>query len=118
MLRCSTAGAEATATGMPADSSEASAAQHLSPSSAPKVSDTAPAGTAPAQVEALRANSQPAGPVLPPVKEGVVGHARAPPFHVYLYDGGHDRQEQRRALTHYAAAMQDPFVYVVDDWNW
>lgn len=37
---------------------------------------------------------------------------------VYLYDGGHEYDDQYKALVHYHACLQDTFVFVVDDWNW
>jgi hypothetical protein len=39
-------------------------------------------------------------------------------FNVYMYDGDHRREDHERALTHYHDAMDDVFIYVVDDWNW
>lgn len=37
---------------------------------------------------------------------------------VYLYDGGHSYEEQYRGITHFAAALADVAVVLVDDWNW
>lgn len=37
---------------------------------------------------------------------------------VYFYDGEHEEVDQYKALTHYYAAMNDSFVFVVDDWSW
>lgn len=38
-------------------------------------------------------------------------------FNIYMYDGDHERVSHRKALTHYAPAMDDTFIYIVDDWN-
>jgi hypothetical protein len=37
---------------------------------------------------------------------------------VYFYDGNHARPSQRLAFTRFDPVLQDPFVAVVDDWNW
>ena len=39
------------------------------------------------------------------------------PFDVYLYDGDHGRRSHRVAIERFAAALADPAVVVVDDWN-
>ena len=39
-------------------------------------------------------------------------------FNIYLYDGSHKGDAHYKALTHYIGAMDDIFIYVVDDWNW
>ncbi|MEM9302133.1 MAG: glycosyltransferase family 92 protein [Pseudomonadota bacterium] len=39
-------------------------------------------------------------------------------FDVYMYDGGHSREDHRRALTHFEPCLADPAVVVIDDWNW
>jgi precorrin-6B methylase 2 len=36
---------------------------------------------------------------------------------VYLYDGGHSEEEQRKALTYYIDKLSDVFILIVDDWN-
>lgn len=36
---------------------------------------------------------------------------------VYLYDGGHSEDEQRKALTYYIDKLSDVFILIVDDWN-
>jgi len=41
-----------------------------------------------------------------------------PKFNIYLYDGNHTEDSHYKALTHYIDAMDDTFIYVVDDWNW
>ncbi len=40
------------------------------------------------------------------------------PIDLYLFDGPHSLEEQARALTHYAPAMADEFIYCVDDSDW
>jgi hypothetical protein len=39
-------------------------------------------------------------------------------FNVYLYDGEHSVQSHTKALTHFVDAMDDVFVFIVDDWDW
>lgn len=39
-------------------------------------------------------------------------------FHVYLYDGPHDRDSHRRAITCMWHALASLCIVVVDDWNW
>jgi len=36
---------------------------------------------------------------------------------VYLYDGNHGHHAQRKALTHFLPALDDEFIFMVDDWN-
>lgn len=40
------------------------------------------------------------------------------PFNVYLYDGPHTEEEHYDGLRLAVAAMDDSFVFIVDDWNW
>jgi hypothetical protein len=40
------------------------------------------------------------------------------PCDVYFYDGNHARLSQRLAFTRFDPVLADPFVAVVDDWNW
>jgi hypothetical protein len=40
-----------------------------------------------------------------------------PKFNIYLYDGEHSMESQFKALVHYYDAMDDTFIYIVDDWN-
>ena len=40
-----------------------------------------------------------------------------PKFNVYMFDGDHTVEAQRKALTYYIDRMDDTFIYVVDDWN-
>ena len=37
-------------------------------------------------------------------------------YNVYLYDGGHSVEDHEKALTHYVDAMEDTFIFMVDDW--
>ena len=39
-------------------------------------------------------------------------------FDIYLYDGDHYPDSQRKALTYYINDLSDIFIYMVDDWNW
>jgi len=44
--------------------------------------------------------------------------ARLGPVNVYFYDGGHAEDEQFRAFARFDPILADPFIAVVDDWNW
>ena len=37
-------------------------------------------------------------------------------YNVYLYDGAHSDEAHEQALTHYINAMEDTFIFMVDDW--
>ena len=37
-------------------------------------------------------------------------------YKVYFYDGPHDKESQKKALTQYSKYMEDVFVYLVDDY--
>jgi precorrin-6B methylase 2 len=37
---------------------------------------------------------------------------------VYFYDGDHSHDAQYEAIKHYAPALANQFVLLVDDWNW
>lgn len=39
-------------------------------------------------------------------------------FNVYLYDGGHTELDHYKALEYYLPALEDTFVFLIDDWNW
>jgi hypothetical protein len=39
-------------------------------------------------------------------------------YNIYVYDGHHSEESHYKALTEYAACMDDAFIFVVDDWNW
>jgi predicted O-methyltransferase YrrM len=43
------------------------------------------------------------------------GHSK---FNMYLYDGHHSAESHAKALTHFIDAMDDVFIYIVDDWLW
>lgn len=36
---------------------------------------------------------------------------------VYFYDGAHDHESQRLALTYLYPVLQEQFIFIVDDWN-
>ena len=38
-------------------------------------------------------------------------------YNVYFYDGPHDFESQKRALTHYLPHLNDIFIYIVDDYE-
>ncbi len=37
---------------------------------------------------------------------------------LYLYDGGHSEDDQRKALTYYLPVFDDEFIFLVDDYDW
>ena len=37
---------------------------------------------------------------------------------VYFYDGEHESEDHKKALTCYIDAMKDEFIFIVDDWGW
>lgn len=37
---------------------------------------------------------------------------------LYLYDGAHDYESQKKAITHFASTMTDEFILCVDDTDW
>jgi len=39
-------------------------------------------------------------------------------FNVYLFDGPHEEKDQYDGLALYDAALEDDFIFIVDDWNW
>lgn len=40
------------------------------------------------------------------------------PFDFYLFDGSHDEESQKKALTYYLPVLADEFIFCVDDYNW
>ncbi len=40
------------------------------------------------------------------------------PVNMYFYDGAHTEEDQYRAFVHFDPVFSDPFIAVVDDWNW
>lgn len=40
------------------------------------------------------------------------------PFNIYFYDGGHSYEEQRDCLKIVDAALDNKFLFIVDDYNW
>ena len=47
-----------------------------------------------------------------------VPHKAVDTPNVYFYDGDHQRQSQCDAIMHFWAALSDPCIFVVDDWQW
>lgn len=41
-----------------------------------------------------------------------------PEVDIYLYDGGHSEDDQRKALTYYLPVLADEFIFMVDDTDW
>lgn len=39
-------------------------------------------------------------------------------INVYLYDGEHEFEDHRKALTYYYENLADEFIFIVDDWNY
>ena len=39
-------------------------------------------------------------------------------FNVYLYDGGHKKEDHYNALAHFYDCLEDEFIYICDDWDW
>jgi len=39
------------------------------------------------------------------------------PIQLYFYDGAHTAEAQYKALTHFAGALADEFIFVCDDWD-
>ena len=39
------------------------------------------------------------------------------PVDVFMYDGDHDQDKQKKALHYYYPVLNDIFLFVVDDWN-
>jgi hypothetical protein len=37
---------------------------------------------------------------------------------MYIYDGSHDMESQRKAVAHYLDKMADEFIFIVDDADW
>jgi len=40
------------------------------------------------------------------------------PFDIYLYDGGHQEEEHKQAITYMKPFLADTSIVLVDDWNW
>jgi hypothetical protein len=41
-----------------------------------------------------------------------------PKFNIYMYDGNHEYEAHKKALTHFYPCLDNEFIYVIDDWNW
>jgi hypothetical protein len=39
-------------------------------------------------------------------------------FNIYMYDGNHAETSHFMALNHYLPALDNEFIYIIDDWNW
>jgi hypothetical protein len=39
-------------------------------------------------------------------------------FNIYLFDGAHDFDSQRKAITYFYENLDMPCILIVDDWNW
>ena len=39
------------------------------------------------------------------------------PVDVFMYDGDHDQDKQKQALEYFYPALNDVFIFIVDDWN-
>ena len=39
-------------------------------------------------------------------------------FEIYLFDGPHEEKDQYEGLTMALGALNDEFIFIVDDWNW
>ncbi len=39
-------------------------------------------------------------------------------FNIYLFDGDHSEESQRKAVEYYLPVMDDTFILIIDDWNW
>lgn len=37
---------------------------------------------------------------------------------IYLYDGSHSEEDQKKALTYYLPNLADEFIYLCDDYDW
>ena len=38
-------------------------------------------------------------------------------FDLYIYDGNHSEEAQKKAVTHFKVNMKDQFILIVDDWQ-
>lgn len=39
-------------------------------------------------------------------------------FNIFLFDGDHSHESQRKGLEYYLPVMEDEFIFIIDDWNW
>jgi len=39
-------------------------------------------------------------------------------FNIYMYDGCHTEECYQKALPYYLPALDETFIYLIDDWNW
>lgn len=40
------------------------------------------------------------------------------PIDIYIYDGNHSEEAQRKGVTHFISLMADEFIFLVDDYDW
>ncbi len=41
-----------------------------------------------------------------------------PEIHIYLYDGAHEKEDHKDAITKFASALARYSIILIDDWNW
>lgn len=41
-----------------------------------------------------------------------------PEIHIYLYDGSHEKEDHKEAITKFAGALARYSILLIDDWNW
>lgn len=41
-----------------------------------------------------------------------------PEINIYLYDGAHEKQDHKEAITKFAGAFSKYSIILIDDWNW
>jgi hypothetical protein len=39
-------------------------------------------------------------------------------YNIYLYDGNHSEESHYKSLVYFQDALDDTFIFIVDDWNW
>jgi hypothetical protein len=47
-----------------------------------------------------------------------VDYSKMPLYNVFFYDGPHAEKDNYQAMRLVAAALDDEYVLIVDDWNW
>jgi hypothetical protein len=40
------------------------------------------------------------------------------PINLFMYDGGHKKEQQTQAFTYFSSVLSNTFMTIVDDWNW
>ncbi len=51
-------------------------------------------------------------------KDAFTCHLGDKKIDLYLYDGSHGQNEQRKAVTHFMESMADEFIFCCDDYDW